>query len=828
MGSLTSGLRTAACRRELAVLLVGIVICLLASAAPASATSNGAVQWGSLPTPLESPGGIVEVSAGGPYAALLDNGTVVQWRGATPEPVAGLTGVTAISSGATSLLALLSDGRVMAFGWNEYGQLGDGNTEEHEGPVEVLGIKDAVAVSAGDYGGMALLADGTVKAWGDNANGELGQGSFEGPETCGFEACSDIPVTVPGLTGVKAIDAGATHELALLSDGTVRTWGNDTANAFGDGAGAFYGTGQDKPVEVAGLSRITAISAGLGESLALHEDGTVSAWANNYAGQLGDNNPPIDESLRWSTPVTVEGLSDAVAIASGGWDNMALRSDGTVVDWGRNSGGDELGIGIRGPELCKLHPERGEEELNGWLCSRVPVPVGELTGVTSIAVAFEGGAIAAGPLSERVTGVSPGVGGGGGGTEVTLTGTDLAGATAVHFGPAASAGFTVNSRTSITAEAPPGTGTVDVTVTTPAATTPVNPRDSFRYGPSVTGIGPGKGPASGGTEVTITGANFTEVDAVRFGAEAAAQMTVNSQTSITAEAPPGAGTVDVTVETTGGTSPTSAQDSFSYVPQPSIAALEPSAGPVASTIRIKGSGLAGATGVSFGATPATSFSEPNGGEIAAVAPTGIGVVDVRVTTVGGTSAVTAADRFTYTPSGPSPTITKLAPKKGPGVGGTRVVIHGTGLDNEAVAVSFGGVSAESFAVVSATEITAVSPPGASGTLDVTVTTIGGTSPITAADRFEYLGTSVLEIAPNHGPRAGGTSVTIRGSGFVPGTAATSFKFGKALASETDCSSSSACTARAPAQSKAGAVDVRAVVAKKTSRKNAPADRFTYE
>ncbi len=829
MGSQSLRVRAGARCCRLAAVLAGIALGLLASSVPAFATSNGAVQWGSLPTPLESPSGVVEVSAGGPDAALLDNGTVVQWRGGVPEPVSGLTGVTAISSGATSLLALLSDGRVMAVGWNEYGQLGDGNTEEHEGPVEVLGISDAIAVSSGEYGGMALLADGTVKAWGRNAHGELGQGSFEGPETCGFEACSDTPVTVTGLSGVTAIDAGATHELALLSDGTVRSWGNDTANYLGNGPEIFHGPNQDKPVEVAGLSGITAISAGLGESLALHEDGTVSAWGNNYAGQLGNNEPPINESLYRGLPVTVEGLSDAIAIASGGLDNMALRSDGTVVDWGRtNKFGADLGNGTNEPELCKLHPERGEEELNGWLCSRVPVPVSELTGVTSIAIGFESGPIASGPLSQRVTGVSPSTGGGGGGTEVTVTGTNFSGATAVHFGAAASPSFTVNSQTSITAEAPPGTGIVDVTVTTPEGTTPVTPRDSFRYAPAVSGTSPGKGPVSGGTEVTITGTNFTEVNAVRFGAETAAHMTVNSPTSITAEAPPGTGTVDVTVETTGGTSPTSAQDSFSYIAQPSIAALEPSAGPVASTIRIKGSDLAGATGVSFGATPAASLSEPNPGEIAAVVPTGTGTVDVRVTTVGGTSSVTAADQFTYTPSGPPPTITKLSPKKGVGAGGTHVVIHGTGLNNGAVAVEFGGVEAASFTVVSATAITAVSPPGASGTVDVTVTTIGGTSPIATGDRFEYLGTSVLEVAPNHGPRTGGTSVTITGSGFVPGTVATSFEFGKALATETDCTSSSICTARAPAQSKAGAVDVRAVVAQKTSKKNAPADHYTYE
>ncbi|MFJ8439966.1 IPT/TIG domain-containing protein [Kitasatospora griseola] len=169
-----------------------------------------------------------------------------------------------------------------------------------------------------------------------------------------------------------------------------------------------------------------------------------------------------------------------------------------------------------------------------------------------------------------VTGLSPASGPRAGGTSVTITGTNLLGATAVTFGSTPAASFTVNSDTSITAVTPAHTaGAVDVTVTTASGTSAVVTANQYTYlkpAPVVTGISPIRGDVAGGTTVTITGTDLDGATAVNFGSTAATSFTVNSPTSITATAPAGsAGTVDVTVTTDTGTSPAVTADQYTYV-----------------------------------------------------------------------------------------------------------------------------------------------------------------------------------------------------------------------------------------------------------------------
>ena len=160
---------------------------------------------------------------------------------------------------------------------------------------------------------------------------------------------------------------------------------------------------------------------------------------------------------------------------------------------------------------------------------------------------------------------------------MTITGSNLTGATAVMFGTVKANTFTVDSATEITAISPPGTaGTVDVTVVTRGGTSAVNhSADQFNYAPVVTGISLSKGPATGGTTVTITGFNLTNATAVKFGAVAAG-VESNTVTQIVAVSPPGTvGTVHVTVVTSGGTSIVSTADQFSYVATPTITWANP-------------------------------------------------------------------------------------------------------------------------------------------------------------------------------------------------------------------------------------------------------------
>jgi hypothetical protein len=231
--------------------------------------------------------------------------------------------------------------------------------------------------------------------------------------------------------------------------------------------------------------------------------------------------------------------------------------------------------------------------------------------------------------------------------------------------------------------------------------------------------------------------------------------------------------------------------------------------------------VAGETSVRFGAVEATNVTVTSASTLTATAPAGTGTVEVTVTTPAGTSPPTKADRFSYYAP---PTVTKLSPKSGPTTGGTSVTITGTEFGGGVSRVTFGGVDAQSFKVLSGTSIVAVAPAENAAQVDVTVTTPFGTSPLVSADHYKF--TPIVEaITPNSGPAAGGTSVTITGTGFALGASATTIKFGATKAKVVECSSSTTCTAIAPAH-EAATVDVVAIVSKVASPKSA-ADRFTY-
>ncbi|MGA2452678.1 MAG: IPT/TIG domain-containing protein [Solirubrobacteraceae bacterium] len=585
---------------------------------------------------------VTSVAAGKRHSlALLSNGTVVAWGegasgqlgdgeeagSAVPVEVEELTGVKAIAAGANYSLALLEDGTVMAWGGNESGQLGDGNDTGTDLPVAVKGLTGVTAIAAGGEHSLALLSDGKVVAWGQNESGQLGDGDLTD---------SNVPVEVKDLSGVKAIAAGGEHSLALLAGGTVMAWGADEYGQLGNSSVEETeneeGRRSELPVAVEGLSGVTAIAAGAHHSLALLANQTVMAWGEDEAGELGDGSIVRDDE----TPVAVSGLSGVTAIAAGGEHSMALLSSGAVDTWGENKFG-ELGDGSAGES------------------SDIPVVVSGLA---------EAKGIAAG-------------------------------------------------------------GSHDVVYSEPP--------------PSITSINPVNGPAAGGTSVRITGANLEGATAVAFGANGATSFTVNSASTITATAPAGAvGTVNVTVTTPTGTSPVDPSDQFTYLPLPSVK--------------------------------------------------------------------------------------KLSAKSGPGDGGTAVTITGANLEG-ATSVAFGASTTTDLKVNSAKSLTVVTPAGA-GTVNVTVTTPGGTSAVSGKAQFAF--TPLVEgVAPNSGPAAGGTRVTINGAGFALGAGATTFKFGKATATEVDCSSETSCTVTAPA-GKAGSVEVTAEVGKGKSPADPPGDSFTYE
>jgi Regulator of chromosome condensation (RCC1) repeat/IPT/TIG domain len=266
--------------------------------------------------------------------------------------------------------------------------------------------------------------------------------------------------------------------------------------------------------------------------------------------------------------------------------------------------------------------------------------------------------------------------------------------------------------------------------------------------------------------------------------------------------------------------------SLSYgAPAADVTAVSPSSGPQpgGTPVTITGVNLAEATAVHFGAAAASSFTVNSATSIAAVSPPGTGVVDVSVTTPGGTSPANAGDKFTYQPL---PAITKVTPNKGPAAGATSVTISGTSLAG-ATAVSFGTTPAASFTVNSATSISAVSPAGTSGASPIAVTTPTGTSAATPHDIFKYELPTITSLSPSAGPAAGGTLVTATGTGFAPGSGTTAFKFGAVLATSVSCESTTTCVLLTPAK-KAAAVDMAAIVGKLKSTPAPPGDLFTFE
>lgn len=245
----------------------------------------------------------------------------------------------AVAVGGASSYALKADGTVWAWGANAAGQLGDGTTTSRPTPVQVSGLTDVVGIAAGSAHGIAVKSDGTVWAWGANGSGQLGDGTG---------ATRFVPTIIAGFTGVVAVAAGELHSLALKADGSVWAWGENVSGQLGDGTT----TARFAPVMVPALTGVSRIAAGYRISFAIEDDGTGSgplwAWGANGTGQLGDGS-----TLARSSPVQVNGVTDAIAISAGLDFALAIRRDVTVWAWGSNVSG-QLGDGTNGTRLSPV------------------------------------------------------------------------------------------------------------------------------------------------------------------------------------------------------------------------------------------------------------------------------------------------------------------------------------------------------------------------------------------------------------------------------------------------------------------------------------------
>jgi alpha-tubulin suppressor-like RCC1 family protein len=332
--------------------------------------------------------GVKSIAAGNLAAmALLDNGRVLIWgnnsmfnnpqNSITPVYVVCgvasadaahcsgdvLTHVSEIAAGFSHELVLLDDGAVLAWGTDNNGNLGDGDgVKASMKPVQVSGLMSGSgvkAITAGQNYSFALKSDGSVVAWGLNRDSQLGDGTVNTPQF------SPVPVVcrqgdAPGsafcsglgyLQGVKELAASQGNSFALLSDGSLLSWGLNTNGQLGDGTMnprnrpgnvcAVGATGSCDNNVLSGVSKSFGSSVSL-SAYAIKIDGTVLAWGSNSNGQLGDG-----KTSQRTTPAQVSGLgpgSGAVEIAAGDLHALVRKSNGTVLSWGNNGSG-QLGNG---------------------------------------------------------------------------------------------------------------------------------------------------------------------------------------------------------------------------------------------------------------------------------------------------------------------------------------------------------------------------------------------------------------------------------------------------------------------------------------------------
>jgi alpha-tubulin suppressor-like RCC1 family protein len=257
-----------------------------------------------------------------------------------------LTDALSVADGQSVRFAIRADRSLWGWGDNSSGQIGDGTTVSRENPVPVLNadlspFNGVVAISAGATHALALKSDGTVWAWGTNGSGRLGDGTT----TTRVHPVQVMTSSGP-LTAVVAIAAGGMGGMALRQDGTVWTWGDNTLGQLGNNTTV----ARSLAGQVVGLQDVVAISLGTGRlpapaavvhALAVTATGAVMGWGNNDYSQLGS----LASGLH-RLPVQIPGLGgvQARSVSAGGQHSLALTADGGILAWGGDDRG-QLGTG---------------------------------------------------------------------------------------------------------------------------------------------------------------------------------------------------------------------------------------------------------------------------------------------------------------------------------------------------------------------------------------------------------------------------------------------------------------------------------------------------
>ena len=278
-------------------------------------------------------------------AALKSDGTIWSWgrnqcgalgdgtvtdRSSQVREISSSTNWCAVSAGTCGChsLAIKTDGTLWAWGHALYGKLGDGTAQSKCSPVrEASSSTNWCTISAGDAHSAAIKTDGTLWAWGSGACGSLGDNTT-------VNKTSPVRETTSSTTWCR-VSTGLYHSAAIKTDGTFWAWGWANRGQLGDG------TVVDKSSPVREITSSTtwcAISTGRFNSAAIKTDGTLWAWGSNTCGGIGDRT-----TLDKSSPVReISSSTNWCDVSFGREHSAAIKTDGTLWTWGRNSNG-ELG-----------------------------------------------------------------------------------------------------------------------------------------------------------------------------------------------------------------------------------------------------------------------------------------------------------------------------------------------------------------------------------------------------------------------------------------------------------------------------------------------------
>lgn len=297
----------------------------------------------------------------------LGNGTFVSSK--IPLPLTGIDGIGTLPKckqvqieGVVSNLALTNSGdTVLAWGVNDYGQIGDGTTDLKSFPVRVKGVggigylQNIKQIATGNYSCYALTEDQKILNWGGNQFGQLGTGIFSTNVVY-----PDYVLKAPGdtLRNVRSISAGGIFCMALLCDGTVWAWGSNGGGELGQNntTNSPYAVQVKNRAGTGYLSNIKKIEAGDNYGFALSNTDTLWCWGTNSAGELGVGNTTTRFTLpNYTRNFSATGpLSGVVDVAAGQGHTLAILSDNTIVSWGMNSSG-QLGNNTTTNATLPLH-----------------------------------------------------------------------------------------------------------------------------------------------------------------------------------------------------------------------------------------------------------------------------------------------------------------------------------------------------------------------------------------------------------------------------------------------------------------------------------------